>query len=149
MQGINCIKGQHERATRGVSRPCADFDGHHAHCNRGLPVRLDGRWWGWAMSSERPQRRARHDVDPHTATVLTRLCIPCGVHDVCFCSGEIHNVLTVLRLNSQSVGALYSGVEMQQMEVEEQQLIRGLKDLYEQICMQTGQTMGQRAIPSR
>jgi hypothetical protein len=48
--------------------------------------------------------------------------------------GEIHNVLTVLRLNSQSGGGSGS---IAHMEVEEQQLIRGLKDLYEHICMHT------------
>jgi len=53
--------------------------------------------------------------------------------------GEIHNVLTVLRLNSQSGagGGGGGGHVSPRVELEEQHLIRGLKDLYESICLQS------------
>lgn len=58
-------------------------------------------------------------------------------------AGELHNVLTVLRLNSQSIGggdsALggYTNSEMALMAAEEQSLLRQLKDAYSQICLAT------------
>lgn len=48
-------------------------------------------------------------------------------------------MLTVLRLNSASGVGVYSGAELAAMEAEEAQLVRGLKDLYEHLCMQAGE----------